>query len=119
MSQEKSRKRKWPGVFVVGDDTIEELDDVADALKDLVDAHEFTYTLRLPCEPGADNTYFAKDVEIEYPDGGIELRHGEEVLMALQPPDVEIVVDDDGAVIYISVPEHVYDMIMSAMEQGE
>jgi len=114
MSKEESKK--WPYVFDIADEPDE---DAVKALGNVVGAHEFTHTFRLPCTPGADNIYFAKDVEIQYPDGGIELRHGEEVLMALEPPDVDIVVDDYGAIVYISVPEHVYDRIVEAMEQGE
>lgn len=46
----------------------------------------------------------SRDAEITIPDEGITLKHGDEVVATIEPPDVEVVTDESGVILYLNLP---------------
>ena len=51
-----------------------------------------------------DGDVLSPDVRIDIPKEGIVLKHGDRELCTVAPPDIEIVTDSSGLMLYINLP---------------
>lgn len=69
-----------------------------------------------PCKTGE---YLSADAHIEFPDGAIELKHGDETITVVELPDIEIVTNEAGVALYLTIGPSAYGRILEIIGQKE
>jgi hypothetical protein len=70
-------------------------------------------SFRTSIKPDAHGVSFARDAKISIPDEGLVLKHDGEALAIIPQENVEVVLDDRGAILYISISEEDAARILS------
>lgn len=53
---------------------------------------------------------------VEFPDGGLEIKDGDKVIAKFEPPDVEVVTDENGAILYVSLGPEAWRQVLEILE---
>lgn len=107
MSQEESRPKRYTITEFGG--TLNK--DAKVALSVFITADP-TWEFRTPC---STREFLSADAEITIPESGIELRHGDETIEWVDFDDVDVVTDETGTILYISISQEAYARMLEMM----
>lgn len=111
MSREESKNERYV-VDVESYRDTEMNGPLADALTRCGMAFEF----RKPC---AGSEFISPNAKIDLPDGGVELKHGDDTITTVELPDVEIAVNEAGVIMYLTISPEAYQKILDIIDEME
>ncbi len=59
---------------------------------------------KIPYGDYGDDEFISRDTKMGIPEEGIVLKHDDHEICTIKPPDVEIVTDNSGIMLYINLP---------------